>query len=163
MAVLRLSLLLAGIWLLEFVFFPQVPFLSLLIDPLFLFLIFVGLRVPSTRFLWAQGFCIGMLKDLTTGAFFGGFAAAFGLIGWMIGAGRHLVEREDPVTQAIWTCALSVIRSVVYGLLLRLADPALGSNRWWWAFLPLSAAANGACAFWVFPHAAPYLSANRRR
>ncbi len=163
MAVVRLALLVAALWLLEFIFFPQVPLLSLLIDPLFLVLVFVGLHVPSTRFLWAQGFCLGMLKDLTTGAFFGGFAVTFGLIGWLIGAGRHLVEREDPVTQAIWTCALAAIRGVIYGVLLTIADPALGGNRWWWASVPLSVLINGACAFWIFPYAAPYLSTNRRR
>lgn len=163
MANVRLALLLAWLWVLEFVFFQQVPFLSLLVDPLFLLLVFIGLRAPSTRFLWAQGFCLGMLKDLTTGAFFGGFAATFGLIGWLIGAGRHLVEKEDPLNQAIWTCALSGIRGAVYGLLLAVADPVFGGNRWWWAFIPLSALANGACAFWIFPHAAPYLSTNRRR
>ena len=121
------------------------------------------MNVPSTRFLWLQGFCLGVFKDLTTGAFFGGYAATFGLIGWLIGMGRHMVEREDPLRQAIWTAVLSGIRGVAYGMLLSAVDPAFGGNRWWWVFVPLSSLASGACAFWLFPHATPYLSTNPRR
>ncbi len=123
----------------------------LLLDPLFLLFVFYCLRFPSGRFLWLQGIFLGFLKDLITGGLFGGWACSFGLIGWVLGATRDLVEREDPVIQAVWAGLLTGLNGIFYALIITLADPAIGWNRWWWGAVPLSMGVSVGCALWVFP------------
>jgi hypothetical protein len=81
----------------------------------------------------------------------GGFACAFGLIGWTLGMSRHLVEREDPFIQGIWAALLTGFLSLLYGLLVTFADPVVGWNRWWWVATPVVMVVNGCLAAWGFP------------
>jgi len=140
-----------ALWGMELFLLPTVPLLSMSLDLLFLLLVFLGFRLPSARFLWLHGICLGLLKDLSTGGPFGVFALSFAWIGWMLGAGRHLVEREDPLLQGIWAGMLTLIHGLVYGLLAALADPAIGWNRWLWLILPAQVACSVGLAMWGFP------------
>ncbi len=141
------------LWGVDIFLLPQVPFLSWILNPLLLFLIFLGfrLRLSSVRFLWLIGLGLGFLRDLGTGALWGGYACAYGLVGWILGSTRHLVELEDPIIQGIWAGILSGIGCLGYGVLLTAADPALSWNRWAGWTLPLSMAVNGISAAWSFP------------
>ncbi len=139
------------LWGVELFFFSQVPVLRILAAPLLLFLIFVGFRLPSGRFLWAIGAALGFLRDIETGALWGGFACTFALVGWILHSGRHLVEREDPLVRGIWAGILTGISGLVYGVLLQCADPAMGWNGWMGWFLPAAMVANGMVAAWSFP------------
>ncbi len=131
--------------------------MSAVLDPLLLLLIFLGLQLPSGRFLWAYGACLGFFRDLTTGGLFGGFVCSYSLIGWILGTSRHLVEREDPLIQGIWAGLLTGIHGLSYGLLMTLADPVMGWNRWGLGLLPLSMGLQGIAAAWGFPRLKRFL------
>ena len=88
---------------------------------------------------------------METGAILGGFACTFALVGWILNSSRHLVEREDPLVQGIWAGILTGISGLVYGILLKCADPAMGWNGWMGWFLPVAMVANGMFAAWSFP------------
>ena len=147
----RLLWILLGLWTLDFLLLSRILFIRWGLDLLLLFLIFLGFRLPSDRFLWAVGLGLGFLRDLTTAGLWGGFACTYGLIGFALGSGRHLFEREDPLIQGIWAGILSGVGTLIYGILVSVADPAVGWNRWVWVELPLLMGANGACAIWLFP------------
>lgn len=136
------------LWGVELVLLPGGRFL---VDPLFLLLAFLGLRSPSSRFLWLQGLALGLLKDLTTGALWGGWACTFGLVGLLLGAGSRMVEGEDPFVAGVWVAALSGLSMLLYALLLFLADPSGQGFHAPWLWLPFSMAAHGWLAAWGFP------------
>ncbi len=149
---LRLLGVVLGLFLLEEVGPLLLPPVAIFLDPLLLFLIFLCLKIPSGRFLWVYGLGLGILKDLTTGGLFGLSACTFGFIGWVCGTFRHLVEREDPLLAGIWAGLLSGAARLIFGFLTVLADSQVGWNRWFWAVLPLSMAANGGFAFLLYPY-----------
>lgn len=120
-------------------------------DPLLIFLVFLGLKLPSGRFLWGYGALLGFLKDLATGGLFGGFTLTFIGMGWLLGAGRHWVEREDPLLQGIWVGLFTGLGTVLYGLLVNGMEPGIGWNRWGWIHVPLAMVLNGLLATWAFP------------
>ena len=94
-----------GIWSFDTFILSLFPLLRSVMDLLLLFLIFLGFKLPSTRWLWVYGLGIGLLKDLTTGGWFGAWSCTFALIGWILGAIRHLLEREDPLMLGVWAGA----------------------------------------------------------
>lgn len=151
MAVFRLWIVIGLLWLIQFLFLPLFPLLRVVVDPLFLVLVFLGLHAFSGRFLWAAGFGLGLLKDLTVGGLFGASACSFALAGWMLGAMQHLVEKEDPFVQGVWAGILSVLQWFSYGFILTLADSSLGWSVSLWFYLPLAIACNVLCVFWGFP------------
>ena len=128
-----------------------IPSLRNLVDFLFLFFIFLGFWLRSNRFLWLWGAGMGAIKDLMTGSLFGGFACSYAFIGWLMGGSRHFIEQEDSLAQAIWTAMLSGLHAFVYGLLIILADPQVGWNRWFWGIVPFQMIISGGCAAFGFP------------
>lgn len=150
---MRIRFFLCGLalWGLELFFLPAVPLGREGVDPLFLFLIFLGFQLPGVRFLWLYGALIGFLKDLSTGGLFGAFSLSFCGVGWILGASRHLLEREDPLIQGIWTGLLAAVNQAAYGILVTWADPAMGWNLWGWAVVPVAMGVNGGLAAWGFP------------
>ena len=97
MASFRIPFVILGVWLFDLFLLPLFPFLKGRVDLLLLVLIFLGFRLSSSRFLWCYGLGLGLLKDLTTGGFFGAWSCTFALIGWILSTTRHLLEREDPL------------------------------------------------------------------
>ncbi len=154
---LRLFFVVALLWALELCLLPSIRLVRVLLFPLLLLLIFLGFQLSSVRFLWFYGMLIGLLRDLATGAFFGGFICTFGLVGWLLGAVRHLFEREDPLIQGVWAGILTGVSCFVYGLFLIFADPAVGWNRWSWGVIPAAMVLNGGCAVWGFPRLQRFL------
>lgn len=151
MAQRRLWLLIGFSWLATLVLFPLFPAAGFFLDPLFLILVFVGLKVRSGRFLWLAGMGLGFLKDAATAGPFGGWSCVFGLIGWLMGVSQHLLEREDPFIQGIWAGLLSGAAHVLYRLLVLVADPAVqGAFRGWW-MVPFFMVGAGAISAWGFP------------
>lgn len=134
------------------------PPARLLVDPLLLFLIFLGLALPSGRFLWAIGGLLGFLRDLGTGSPMGGFTCAFALVGWILDAGRRFLEREDPLVQGIWAGVLTGLGGLVYSILIRWMDPAMGWNGWAGWILPWTMGIHGAGASLFFPRLRKVLS-----
>ncbi len=163
MAFHRVCILIAFLWIVEFLFLPIIPLAKILVDPLFIFLVFRGLQASSGRFLWVEGVSLGLLKDLATGGLFGGFACSFGFIGWLLGQSQHFVEKEDPLIQAVWAGFLTAFQWVVYAFLVVLSEKTVGWGWGWWFFLPLAAVANCGFAFWVFPPFRRFLKVRDKR
>ena len=151
MAPFRLWRIVFLLWCLEILLTLFFPSLWAWVDPLFLLLIFLGLHRASPRYLWLYGIFLGFLKDLATSGLFSGFTCTFALIGWLLESSRDWVEREDPLVQGIYAAVLTGFHNVVYGLLVILADPIVGWNRWWWGIVPLAMLISGGCALWGFP------------
>lgn len=123
----------------------------LLVDPLFLLLVFLGFRQAPGRFLWLQGVALGLLKDLGTGAMPGGWACAFGLVGALLGAFSSLWEADDPFVAGVWVAVLHLVTVVIYALINVLSDPVLRGFPGPWFWLPLSMPIQGFLAAWGFP------------
>ncbi len=139
------------------------PFLRLLVDLLFLFLVFLGFRWPSPRFLWLAGVGLGTLRDLSTGGIFGGWALVFGLSGWVLARLRHLVEAEDPLIVGICTGLMTVLTALFYASFIIWSDPAIGWSHGPWGTLTVQAALHGICAVWIFPRLRRFLDRSPRR
>ena len=161
MASFRIWVIAFLLWSLELLLSPRIPVVWVFVDPLFLLLIFLGLNLSSAKFLWLYGVVLGMLKDVATAGLFGGYTCTFALMGWFLEWSRHLVEREDPLVQGVWVGLLVGLNSLVYGLLITLADPAVGWNRWWWGITPIAMLASGGCAMWSFPRLRQFLKGTR--
>ena len=140
-----------GLWAAEFLFQALCPGLSLVVDPLFLFLVWLGLQLPQGRFLWLWGVGLGFLKDVATGGLFGSFSCTFGLIGWLLATARHMAEREDPLIQSFWAGILTALHGLLYGVILTLADPAVGWRAGWLGWWFLSVILSVGCAAWGYP------------
>lgn len=139
-----------GLWLLDLFVLPLWPFLKSVLDPLLLLTIFLGLKLPSTRWLWAYGLGLGGLKDLASVGLFGGWSVTLALVGWLIGIGRHLWEREDPLLLGIWAGMLAGVGYFFYAWLEVSVDPLVSWGRWW-TMLPLVVVVQGTIAAIVFP------------
>ncbi|MBI3333519.1 MAG: hypothetical protein HYZ93_05460 [Candidatus Omnitrophica bacterium] len=150
---MKLRFFLCGLilWGVELVVLPALPLVGMAVDPLFLFLIFLSFRLRSVRFLWLYGAGIGFLKDLAAAGLFGAFTLSFCGVGWVLGVSRHLLEREDPLIQGIWTGLLAGVNAAAYGVLVTAADRSVDWNLWGWAVIPLVMAVNGGLAVWGFP------------
>ncbi len=157
MPVNKTALAVFSLWMLDFLFLSGTGGLRLLVSPLLLFLIFIGFRLPSTRFLWAWGAGLGLLQDLATGGSFGAFACTYALVGWGLGGIRHMFEREDPLVQGVWAGILAGAALLLYGLVVAWSDPAIGWHRWIWWMIPLTAISNGVCAVYGFPRLQRFL------
>ncbi len=138
-------------WGTDLLLMALLPSARLLVDPLFFLLAFLGFRPSPHRFLWLQGIGLGLLKDLSTGALFGGWACTFGGVAALLTAGSRWVEMEDPLVVGIWVGVLAGLTTAAYALLLSLADPFLQGFHLPWLWLPFSMAAHGALAVWGFP------------
>ena len=147
----RLGGMILCAWLLEFLLKAVLSPMALFLDPLFLLLIWLGLELPSVRFLWAYGMALGLLKETVSGEIFGAYFCVYGLMGYVFSRYRYMVEREGLLLQTFWTCLGSGLGSLAFWFFLTLADPAIGWNPWGWVVLPLSVAASGACAYYGFP------------
>ncbi len=146
----RFWAVLIGLWAAGLILFPLFPILSVL-DPLFLLLVFLGLHCSSGRFLWADGMVIGFLKDVSTGGFFGAWTCTFGLIGWLMGNSRHLLEREDPIVQGVWAGFLTGLSNLVYILVCSLCDSSVRFGAGWGGMILLTMGVAGICAKQFFP------------
>ena len=127
------------------------PSIRLVVDPLLLFLVFLGSALRSSRFLWLFGLGLGLLKDFYSPELFGAWAGTFSLTAWLIGASRTLVQWEDPPVVGVWTAILTLLVGVLHGIWLILADPFLhwGSGRY--SLLPAGMLIQGMLATWAFP------------
>ncbi|MBI3318284.1 MAG: hypothetical protein HYZ90_03930 [Candidatus Omnitrophica bacterium] len=157
MAFLRFWLVVLLVFCAEFLLPALFPWARNLLDPPLLLLVFLGFTLPSGRFLWARGLLLGGLRDLAGGGLFGGFAVSFALAGFLLETMRRFLEREDPLIQAVGAGVLIGCVLLLYGVVVTLADPAVGWTGGWWALLPLSMAAQGALAFWGFPRLKKFL------
>jgi len=162
MAFLRVGVVLGGFWAFQIFLLNGVPAASAILDPLLMLIVFFGLHSSSTRYLWIRTALIGFLKDLSTGGYFGAAACSFALVGWVLGAGHHLVEREDPVIQGVWVGLMVGLNMVFHGLLIMLADSVVGWNRWWITAVPIAMIAHGVGAVWFFPFLRRFLKMQGR-
>lgn len=147
----RFALTVLGFFAFQLLLLPWIPLLRLIVDPIFLFLVFLGLKVPSIRFLWVYGLLLGSLKDLTTGGLFGIFSLSFSLVGAIFGMSRHLVEWEAPLNQGILTGLLTGLAGMMTCFVVSLADRSAGCPGMSWMLLPVSMVAHGWIATWGFP------------
>ncbi len=161
MAVLRLWLVIGLLWLLQFLFLPLLPLLRVVLDPLFLILVFIGLHAPSGRFLWAAGFGLGLAKDLIGGGLFGASACSFALIGWILEVLQNYVEKEDPILQGFWAGALSLIQWFFYGLIVQSTGSYAGWNPRIFFYLPPVVLFSALCAFFGFSPLRRFLKIRR--
>ena len=161
--VTRLGFLIAALWLTELILTALFPFLRLLADFLFLFLIFLGFQWPSPRFLWLAGIGLGILRDLSVGGIFGGWAFVFGLCGWILARLRYLVAAEDPLIVGIFTGLMTVLAGFFYACFVIWTDPSISWRHGSWGALPVQAVLHAMFAIWIFPQFRRYLSRGRRR
>lgn len=151
MASFRVGTLLLVFWGLDLLLFALFPFLRLFVDPLLFFLIFQGARLSSKRFLWLQGIGVGLLRDLSSGGLFGLWACTLGWVGWVLNAGRHWVEWEDPLMLAILTGMLTLAAGVIHPMLIHFAEPAVPCGGFPWLPILATALVHGAGAYAGFP------------
>lgn len=148
---LRFWALIVGFWFLELICYPLFPGLNRWVDPLFLLLVFISFKLPSTRSLWMWGAFLGFLKDSITGGLWGANICSFALVGWLLGISRHWFEWEDPLMQGTSAALLIGLNSLVYGIIVVWADPMVHWNGWWWLHTALAMGISGICAVWGFP------------
>lgn len=157
MASFRIPFVILGVWFFDLFLLPLFPFLKGKVDLLLLVLIFLGFRLSSSRFLWCYGLGLGLLKDLSTGGFFGAWSCTFALIGWILSATRHLLEREDPLVLGIWAGVLAALSGAGYECLVLAVDPVTSWSGWWKG-LPWVVLLHGGIAMWGFPKLQKLLS-----
>ena len=133
------------------------PALRLFIDPLLLLLMVLAFGTRSTRFLWALGLGIGLLKDLYAGTLFGAWTFTFAGVAWMVGATRQMVEWEDSAVIGVWAAVLTLAARTFYGFWLTLADPFVrwGNGQLW--TVPVAMAVQGLLSAWLFPRLRKFL------
>ena len=113
------------------------------------------------RGVWLWGAGLGLLKDLTGGAFFGLMPLTFALSGSILSENRHLVEQEDLLIVGIWTGILTLLKEVVYAGLLFLILGGGALPLFWWVWIFLSALVHGVAAGYSFPVLSRLLQKNR--
>lgn len=150
MASFRVAALLLGAWGLDLLLLSLFPGLRLLFDPLLLFLIFQGSRLPSKRFLWLQGIGSGLLRDFSSGGILGLWACTFAGVGWMMNAVGHLVEWDDPLIVAVLTGGLTLAAGLLYPWMLFVADPTGVGGGFPWLAILATALVHGGIAYGFF-------------
>ena len=138
-------------WVAELLAKAVFPSMALFLNPLFLLLVWLGLELPSPKSLWVFGLGLGFLKETVSGEAFGVSLCVFGLTGWLMGRYRHMIEREDRISQTILACVGSGLSVLLYGALLLLVDPDVSWNGALWVVAPISMAVSGGCAYACFP------------
>lgn len=151
MAPFRLGSIFAAVLAADLVIFSILPSLRWLLDPFLLILFFIGLRMPSIRFLWAWGLALGFLRDAAGAGLFGTWTCVFALIGWILARVRHAMELEEPLTVSVCVGVGTLAAQLLHLALLALADPSVGWGQMPWGFLPLAALAHAGLGWWGFP------------
>lgn len=172
---MRLLLVLLGLVLLDLLLLAGLPSARLWVDPLLLFLVFLGFaKRPSRagarsgasdsashRALWFWGLMLGLTKDLYSANLFGAWAASFVALAWLIGRIRQLVEWEDPAVVGVWMSILTLLAVLVHGAWLTAADPALSWTHGEFLSVPVAMVAQGLLAHWSFPMFQRFVSGRR--
>ena len=149
MAIRRLWAVILGVWGLDLLMLALFPFLRLLIHLPLLLLLFLGFRFPlGSRTLGLVGLGLGLLRDLSSGGFFGTWACALGLTGWIVAQVRPSVETEDSFLLAVWVGISTLGALLLHGVVTTLADPGLSFRQGPWAVFPFSMAAHAGIAAW---------------
>jgi rod shape-determining protein MreD len=96
------------------------------------------------------GFGWGLFKDALSVHLFGANALAFGLVAYIVGRGRRMLDLSSPPSQGVFVAILSAAYSLLYGGLGWL----FAGTFLWPGFRGLVAVplANGLAALFVFPY-----------
>lgn len=148
---MRILLILLALLALDIFLMAGLPIFRLWVDPLLLFLVFLGFAKRSSRALWFWGLMLGLAKDLYGANLFGAWAATFAALAWLIGRTRQMVEWEDPAVVGVWMSVLTLLAVLVHGAWLTAADPALSWTHGEFLSVPVAMAAQGLLAHWSFP------------